>query len=120
MDICSPSQNQRDTAKALHSEENANIARRRGAGSGLDDEADGGDHCSEEDEGAAQLVAVGKPGQEYDHEETEEIWRRGEAVGLLAGVGAHLGDDGGHEEREGSEANVDTEVHDSWDVCCGR
>ena len=68
MNIRRPCQNQCDTAEALHSKEDTDIAGCCGAGSGLDDEADGGDHCREEDEWTPHLVAVGKPGQKYDHE----------------------------------------------------
>jgi hypothetical protein len=76
------------------------------------DVADCGGHGGGCDEGATDAETVGDIGCGDHNYEGEDVGRRAEAVGLNGGEGAHFGDDGGNEEREGREADIAAEVHD--------
>ena len=85
----------------------------------MHDKAYGRDQGREDDVRCPHVRLIRQPGKQQDHEEAQHIrWCR-QAVRLDLCERAHRGDDSGHEEREGGEANVATEVHDGRDIRLG-
>lgn len=106
MDIRHPRQKQRDRREDLHRQENAKVPRASGVSRCVDDEPNSCQGGCEGAEGASHFELVGQPAEGDDREEAEDVGRGGEALGLDAGEGAHLGDDGGDEEGERGEGDV--------------
>lgn len=90
MQIRIPSQQQSHRCENPHRQEYRCISRCRGIRRCVDDESHSRDCGREGNEGTTHFVSIGEPAEEDDHEEAEDVGRRGEAVGLDLGEAAHL------------------------------
>lgn len=116
--VAHPGEDEGDRDEDHHGQEEPEVPRRDGRLRGQDNVADGGDDGRADDERAPQLVPVGDEGACDDGDPAGDVRRGAEPVGLDGREDAHLGDDGGDEQREGGKADVAAKVHQGWKVTC--